>query len=269
MESSASGPDFRGGCVVSNLENAFDPANPTGLFLGQQLGVLGSSSGPGGAAVDCDQITGTLSVTQNYNAAGSYSYPVPATAVKLEITVIGGGGGGAEIDIMNDLIPNGGCTYCSVDGETGGISRVEAGSTTLASASGGNGGVHSSGSTTTNAPALQGSPGTGGSPAGINGNTGTTLTGNQAPTGGQLPGFTEGRGGTGGSGGEEYGFQFYGGPGGGSGGIQTVTKCALANQTLTVVVGAGGRAASTADGRLAGNVAQAGMAGLARIPVYE
>ena len=272
------------GCVVSNLDNAFDPTTPLGLSITvlSQASSGGTSestsNSPGAAAATCDASAATSTGTTDYTVAGSYTQAIAADVLKVELTVIGGGGGGGEVDVMNDLVPIPCSTYCNVNGETGGSSAVDIqGGANLMTVTGGGGGVHSHGTTTLNAPALQGSVGTGGSPAGVNGSIGTVTGANQKPAGGQISGYTAGMGGAGGTGGVDFGLSFYGGPGGGSGGIDTMTLSAnsdcsstFAGRTLDITVGAGGHHATTADGKTnAAYIATSGNDGLVRVEIFQ
>lgn len=249
-------------CVVSNLDNAFDPAQPTGWFLGQSLSGGGSSGS-----------SATLSDTIEYSSAGNYSYTVPADARRVELIAIAGGGGGGEIDLDTDGTAAGGCgAYCSVHGEAGSASSISIqGGATLLSVTGGAGGTRSSGGNGIYAPPITGTGGAGGTPNGVTGESGNQLAINHIPAGGALSGYSAGKGGNGGEGGAVAGLDYYAGGAGGSGGMNATESTALAGLTLNLAVGAGGRAATTADGHLnpSETLATAGADGLAQIKIYK
>jgi len=279
-------------CVISNLDNNFDPARG-GVILATELAGSGSGSAPLGEPA--------LSETVTYNTAGSYTYTVPTDARKVELLVIGGGGGGGDTDANGTGTAEGYLGYSGESGQAGGTTTVTIqGAATILTATGGQGGSYSWCDGGAGVPCDMGAGhpagqglgmlnhgpgagGAGGTPGGIAGQTGTSYSTSQIPQGGAHSGYTAGKGGNGCQGGNgnigDPGFwppSWYPGGAGGSGGMATTERTDLAGKALDLTIGAGGVRGATTSRPIACVIAfspstasSSGEPGLIEIKIYK
>ena len=160
---------------------------------------------------------------KSWTTPGTYTWTVPAGVTRIRVAVCGGGGGGSYTDSS---------TKSTAD--SGGTSYIKSSNSVLIQASGGGGGIVRSNEEGTN----QGSGGSAGTPNGTVGKTGSRRI--IGDTLGFMLYFIQNSGNYGTGGGCTRSYNSV--SSGGSGGYNSNYISVESNKTLTISVGAGGKA---------------------------